>query len=167
MVTAIYRQDVRPPAISSGKTDSRTPQLSTVRIVRITPTTAGRPMRSWAFNGKLAHYWAGLPSVLLVAWTRTDLDVVVDLPGSVADAYDYLCDNGILQARRSHDVAFEHRPERWAGSLRWAERAAREALGARHQCDDLDRCMCAWRGNVLPDVGGRVERCALGRGATQ
>lgn len=147
-MSATYEQSPRP--LKSIPVDQVAPRpTSTVTVVRVTPVDEnGRPKGSESLTSRIAKIVSESRTCLLASWSRDEVDVVLDLPAGV-DALATVVEL-CSEIRSDLDLDAITAPDDWDTLHRTAERAARAALGDRHQCQDTGWCACWFRGNQYP-----------------
>ncbi len=144
MTTSLYPQTPRP--WESRLSTSTPASASAVWVLTITPETdAGEDRRSAAHNSRYADWVARRPGVLGTSWSRTAIDVVVEVVGGQTAA-ERIC---LDRAARLGPVGWfaTADPLEWDWAQASAERLARAALGDRHQCWGHVECLCGHQGN--------------------
>lgn len=145
MTTTLYQQDERPWHGGDPRRVDAPAASTTVWVVEITPMrTDDEPMRSERVCSQAAHHLATLGDIAAVAWSRREVHVVVELDARLGADEVVRRVQLSIPTRMRTEIAFwaVSRPDEWDWALRSIERAAREALGARHQCQPADGCLC-------------------------
>lgn len=143
-MNTLYPQTSRP--WESQLAASAPTAASSVWVLTVTPETeSGDDRRSVTACARYAEWVSRRPGVLGVSWSRTAVDVVVEVEGGQGAAERTCLD----QAARLGPVGWfaTSDPTEWDWSQGSAERLARAALGDRHQCWGRAECLCGHQGN--------------------
>jgi len=162
MTTITYQQHPRPWPKTPVSTEPQA--ASTVWAVTLTPEDEqGEHLRKLPINARYAAHLATLPECLGASWSRTAVDAVFDITGdedsALRLAFTRPAGIGLVGAHITAD------PSEWDWYQASAERLAREALGARHQCQGRAYCVCTMRGNELAEHHIIERGFILGAGA--
>ncbi len=168
-MTTRHPQTARPWELRKRSTGCTDPVGGvSVWMINLFPKRAnGEGRYSVATNARYAAWVARQPGVLGAAWSKKDVDVVVEagsfdefdegdsLPWQVLDSpVDWF--HGIPRA----STIVTTNPSEWDWAQPSAERLAREALTgrSRHQCQRATFCICAERGTEFDDPTKTGER---------
>ena len=162
MNTITYCQTPRPWRQIPVSTEP--PAVSTVWTVTLTPENrVGEPIRRLPANARYAEVLAQMPACLGASWSRGSVNAVFDLEGgedaALGLAFTRVRGVGVVGAFATDD------PGEWDWLHPSTERLAREALGARHQCQPHDFCLCLCRGTEWSESRIVERGFLLGAGA--